>query len=245
MAEPFKNNSREKVPQIREAAAAEYPRPLGYTSSRVTHEVGNLLNNVGLTLLTLRKEKLSPKGEKAVKILEKESCRVRRFIHDLLQPAKKTEMLPSLQSLDSIIREVIFVHETHAGKRGVHLDLEWPSDLPPVYIDAHQIYQVLNNLLKNSLEAMTAPGDIKIRGSRDREFLVIRIEDTGPGMGQAVLHRIFDPFFTTKGKKGTGLGLSIVKTIVEAHRGTVVCHADPGKGTRFTLRLPFSSVVPR
>ena len=210
----------------------------GSTSSKVTHEVGNLLNNVGLTLSTLKKERLSPQGERAVSILEKESKRVKRFIRNLLQLAKAPDLYLARQPVDRIIQEVLFVHEYNAERRGIHLELKWPPDLPPVHIDAHLIYQVLNNLVKNSLEAMTGPGKITIEGSRDPKFLVIKIEDTGPGMGRAVLQRIFDPFFTTKGRKGTGLGLSVVKTVVEAHSGRVECQTDPGKGTRFTLRLP-------
>ena len=57
-------------------------------------------------------------------------------------------------------------------------------------------------------------------------------------MKPEVLEQIFDPFFTTKGKKGTGLGLSIVKTIVEAHRGSIECESALEKGTTFILRLP-------
>ena len=218
--------------------AAKNVAVLGSTSSKVTHEVGNLLNNLGLTLLTLKKERLTPQGKRAVKILEQESKRVKRFIRNLLQLAKNPELYLARQPVDSIIQEVLFVHEFHAERRGIRLELNWPPDLPSVHIDAHLMYQVLNNLIKNSLEAMTGPGKIRIEGSSDTEFLVIKIEDTGPGMGRAVLRRIFDPFFTTKGRKGTGLGLSVVKTVVEAHSGSVECETDPGKGTRFTLRLP-------
>jgi signal transduction histidine kinase len=84
---------------------------------------------------------------------------------------------------------------------------------------------------------MTDPGSISIEVGIEGEHLLIRIEDTGPGMGPDVLEQIFDPFFTTKGGKGTGLGLSIVKTIVEAHRGTIECQSALGKGTTFILRL--------
>ena len=96
----------------------------------------------------------------------------------------------------------------------------------------------MNNLVKNALEAIGGPGKISIEGRIEGESLVVMIEDTGPGIAPEILEEMFDPFFTTKGKKGTGLGLSIVKTIMEAHRGTIECESDVTRGTTFVLRLP-------
>jgi signal transduction histidine kinase len=222
----------------RELAHARNLAVLGSTSSKVTHEVGNLLNNVGLTLSTLKSEALSQKGEKTLEILEQESLRVREFINNFLQFAKKPELRLGKISIDAIIREILFVHQPEAEKRGIHLDFNWPSDVPPINADARLIYQVINNLLKNSLEAMADPGKIRIEGTVEGEQLLITIEDTGPGIGPDILEQVFDPFFTTKGKRGTGLGLAIVRTILEAHRGTIECRSELGKGTSFILRLP-------
>ncbi len=115
---------------------------------------------------------------------------------------------------------------------------EWPSDLPPVHVDRGLMHQVFKNLVKNGLEAMTDSGHISIEGMLDGEYLLVRIQDTGPGIQPDILERIFDPFFTTKGKKGTGLGLSVVRTIVEAHRGSIECQSAPQKGTTFVLCFP-------
>jgi len=238
MTDSLKKFISREVETARELAHARNLAVLGSTSSKVTHEVGNLLNNVGLTLSTLKSEALSPMGEKALGILEKDSLRVREFIHNFLQFAKKPELRLQKVSIDVIIREVLFVHQPAAEERGVHLDFNWPSDVPPINADARLIYQVINNLLKNSLEAMADPGKIRIEGTVEGEQLLITIEDTGPGIGPDILEQVFDPFFTTKGKRGTGLGLSIVRTIVEAHRGTIECRSELKKGTSFILRLP-------
>ncbi len=200
--------------------------------------MGNLLNNLGLTLSILKKDKLSPGGKTALNVLEKDSVRVTKFIQNFLQFAKKPELQLEREALDRIIREVLFVYQPDAEKRGIRLELNWSPDLPPVNVDPHLMYQVLNNLVKNSLEAMTDSGSIDIEGRIEGENLLVRIEDTGPGIEQDTVEQIFDPFFTTKGKKGTGLGLSIVKTIMEAHRGTIECQSKLEKGTTFILRLP-------
>ncbi|MBW1675941.1 MAG: sensor histidine kinase [Deltaproteobacteria bacterium] len=238
MTDSLKKYIQREVETAKELVHAKNLAVLGSTSSKVTHEVGNLLNNAGIVLSTLKGEALSPTGKKSLEILEKESARVREFIHNFLQFAKKPELRLSKTSLHAIIREVLFVHQPDAEKRGIRLDLNWPSDVPPVNVDARLMYQVLNNLVKNSLEAMTDSGKIRIDGKIEGEHLLITMEDTGPGIEPDALERIFDPFFTTKGKKGTGLGLSIAKSIVEAHRGAIECQSQLGKGTAFILRLP-------
>jgi two-component system NtrC family sensor kinase len=238
MTDSLKTYIRREVETARELAHAKNLAVLGTTSSKVTHEVGNLLNNVGLTLAILKGEGLSQKGENALDILEKDSKRVSQFIRDFLQFAKKPDVHLKRVSIDKTIGEVLFVHQTSAKQKGIQLDLNWPSNLPPVNIDTRLMYQALNNLVKNALEAMGGPGKISIEGRIEDESLVMMIEDTGPGVAPEILEEMFDPFFTTKGKKGTGLGLSIVKTIMEAHRGTIECESDVAGGTAFVLRLP-------
>jgi signal transduction histidine kinase len=238
MTDSLKEYVRREVETAKELVHAKNLAVLGATSSKVTHEVGNLLNNVGMVLTSLKRETLSPMGEKSLEILVKESARVREFIHNFLQFAKKPELRLRKTSLEPVIKEVLFVNQPDAERRGIHLDFNWPSDVPPVSVDVRLLYQVINNLLKNSLEAMTDSGTIRIEGKIDGDHVRIAVEDTGPGIESDALERIFDPFFTTKGKKGTGLGLSIVKTILESHRGTIECESALGKGTTFVLRLP-------
>ena len=173
--------------------------------------------------------------------MEKDSKRVRQFIHNFLQFAKKPDLHLERVSMDKTIREVLFVHQASAKQSGIQLDLNWPSNLPPFNIDTRLMYQALNNLVKNALEAVGGPGKISIEGRIEEKSLVVMIGDTGLGVAPEILEQMFDPFFTTKGKKGTGLGLSIVKTIVEAHRGTIECHSELKKGTTFVLHLPLGT----
>ena len=227
-----------EVEQAKELVRHKNLAVLGTTASKVTHEVGNLLNNVGLTLTALKEEGLSESGKRAVGIIENDSERVRGFIHNYLQFAKAPDLNLEKVSLDKIVREVYSIQKPAADKKAIRLDLDWTHGLPPVMTDSRFIYQVFTNLVKNSLEAMEGPGQIRIDGEIDGEYLRIGIKDTGTGIPADVVEGIFDPFFTTKGKKGTGLGLSIVKTIVETHRGTIECRSEMTQGTTFTIRLP-------
>jgi len=73
-----------------------------------------------------------------------------------------------------------------------------------------------------------------------KEFIEIRITDTGSGISKEDLSKIFEPFFSTKGQKGTGLGLAVIWGIIDNHNGSITVDSEPGKGTTFTIRLPLS-----
>jgi signal transduction histidine kinase len=240
MASSLKVFIRQQVETAKELAHARNLATLGMASSKVTHEVGNLLSNIALSLLTLKSESISSKGSKSIEIIERESVRVREFIQNFLQFAKKPQLRLHKASLDSTILELLEVHQPEAETRGIQLHFDWSADLPRVRFDSGKIYQVLNNLIKNSLEVIDGSGSIVIGGRVEEDYLQLSIEDTGPGIEPDVLASVFDPFFTTKGAKGTGLGLAICKTIMEAHRGTIECRSKPGEGTTFLLKFPLS-----
>jgi signal transduction histidine kinase len=240
MTDSLKEHIRREVETAKELVHAKNLAVLGTTSSKVTHEVGNLLNNVGMSLTLLKDEPLSEKGSKAVEVLDKESARVREFIHNFLQFAKMPELRMTKIGLEPIIKEVLAVHEPEAEKRQIRFQLDWPPNLPEINADPRLLYQVMNNLIKNSVEAISDSGIISISGEVREGYLCVAVEDTGSGIDPEALEHIFDPFFTTKGKKGTGLGMSIVKTIIHEHRGTIECRSHTEKGTTVILRFPFS-----
>jgi signal transduction histidine kinase len=104
-----------------------------------------------------------------------------------------------------------------------------------------QINQVFLNLLSNAAQAIEGEGTITIETREEKNNLIVGISDTGSGIPAEILNKIFDPFFTTKDVgKGTGLGLSISYSIIKNHNGNISVESEPGKGTTFTLSLPFS-----
>ncbi|MBU2647153.1 PAS domain S-box protein [bacterium] len=129
---------------------------------------------------------------------------------------------------------------------------EFDPDLPPVTCTETEIGQVILNLLKNAAQAMAGaslkdPQRIILRLSNEGDMARVEIEDTGPGMEEAVKKRIFEPFFTTKPVgEGTGLGLSVSYMIItNNHQGKFEVASEPGKGTRFIIRLPLKRAVTR
>jgi signal transduction histidine kinase len=238
MVDSLKKYIEREVETARELVHARNLATLGATSSKVTHEVGNFLSNVGAALQVLKSESLNLGSKKALEILEKDAGRVRTFIQNFLRFAKKPELHRQRVSIEGTLRELLFMVRDQAESKGVQLNLDWPPGLPDVNVDLNLIHQVLNNLVKNSLEAIADQGRIEITANVAGDYLQMRIADTGPGINPDIIEKIFDPFFTTKGKHGTGLGLSICKTIIEAHRGTLDCQSEPRKGTVFVIQLP-------
>ncbi len=113
------------------------------------------------------------------------------------------------------------------------------GELPRIACAPSQINQVLLNLLTNAAQAIDGFGQIQLKTWADEAAVFVSVQDNGRGMPSEVRARIFDPFFTTKPVgQGTGLGLSISFKIIQDHGGVIRVASEPGRGTRFLLRLP-------
>jgi signal transduction histidine kinase len=106
------------------------------------------------------------------------------------------------------------------------------------------LQQVLVNLVKNAMQAMTTGGILNLQTGETSDSVWISVTDTGGGIPQEQINRIFEPFYTTK-KKGTGLGLMIVQRIVRAHNGRIELESNVGRGTTFRIWLPLHERKPR
>ncbi len=124
-------------------------------------------------------------------------------------------------------------------KRGVTVVREYASDLPVIEAYASELNQVWTNIIDNAIDAMDGEGKLFVRARREDPWLVVEIEDDGPGIPEEIQSQIFDPFFTTKGPgEGTGLGLNISRNlVVQKHGGQISVSSKPGS-TCFSVRLP-------
>ncbi len=141
-------------------------------------------------------------------------------------------------SLRPVIDDVLTANRLPIEENGAVVTVEC-SDGIEVMANLSQLRIVLNNLLLNSLDALTgrpAPA-IRIGVQPGGEKVDLTFYDNGAGISADALPRIFDAFFSTKPAKGTGLGLAVVKRIVELSGGTIAVESEAGKWTKFTLRL--------
>jgi signal transduction histidine kinase len=123
---------------------------------------------------------------------------------------------------------------------GIKVVKQYDHSLPAIPAFAGELNQVWTNLFDNAIAAMGGVGTLTVRTARDREYLLVEVGDTGPGVPEEIRSRIFEPFFTTKPfGEGTGLGLDISwRIVVNKHHGDLRLESTPGD-TRFQVRLPF------
>jgi signal transduction histidine kinase/DNA-binding NarL/FixJ family response regulator len=152
---------------------------------------------------------------------------------------------PARQRKDESIslRDLISNTAVNMDLPGGVLEMEWAEEMPKVHVDARQVEQVFNNLIKNAWEAVSQSVDpkIQVKGRRadDPDFVQVTVKDNGPGIPKEMQEKIWVSFFTTKGSSGgTGLGLSSVMQIVNQHGGSISLESDTGMGALFTVRLP-------
>jgi signal transduction histidine kinase len=120
----------------------------------------------------------------------------------------------------------------------IKIELCKSPELPEVEHDSDQIHQVLLNLLLNAVQAVDGAGTITVEISPREDYASVTVSDTGRGIPPQHLSNIFRPFYTTKGN-GTGLGLSLARRIAEEHQGRIEVTSIVGKGSKFTVLLPF------
>jgi signal transduction histidine kinase len=157
--------------------------------------------------------------------------------------------------LKSLLSQSVTAFSPQAETGGITLTMDTAPQLPAVKASAHQIRQVVDNLLDNALK-YSSPGDVITVSCRPaKESVVVSVTDTGQGIPANDLSRVFDRFYRAdkarsrlEAPSGTGLGLSIVRSVVEAHGGEVSIDSQEGKGTsvRFTLPIhPDAQVADR
>jgi signal transduction histidine kinase len=118
------------------------------------------------------------------------------------------------------------------------------GELPAITCAPSQINQVFLNLFTNAAQATEGQGTLHIKSWATEEAIHIQVTDNGKGIHPENLTRIFDPFFTTKPEgEGTGLGLAITHQIIQQHGGEISVESRVGEGTRFSIKLPFASLI--
>ena len=159
-----------------------------------------------------------------------------------------TKEAPNRTELDinQIIQDVTILLSNELTRNGVSLRTELASDLPRVPGDPVQLQQVLINLIMNAIEAMSSSTkgkrNILIRSAKNRDGVLVQIQDSGPGIEPGLANRIFEPFFTTKAK-GIGMGLSISHSIIESHGGRLgIVPSSAGALFEFTLPIDDAGV---
>jgi len=212
----------------------------------VSHDLLNPLGTIQLVAeLFSRMERIEVnKAQDFVGKIQRSIDEMRGLIGDLLDFAKiqsgTFSVVASRDRLSRVVIPMIDGLRAQAEAKRQTLEVDLPSELPEVAMDARRIGQVISNLVRNAIKFTPREGTIRISARQQEQKIVVSVTDTGPGIPQEHLLRIFDRFWQAPETKelGSGLGLSIAKGIVEAHGGTIWAESQIGKGSSFFFTMP-------
>ncbi len=213
---------------------------IGEMVLQLTHSFKNpVIAIAGLARVLNKKaqseEDIIPKYTDA--ILE-EALKLEKTLKDFVNFVKTT-YLSGKSPLDiNKVVELLYQEKRAKGKlQGVHFHLNLASNLPMILGNEYQLYNCIENLVYNSIEAMPEGGELYLETEAENGFVTLSIRDTGPGISDEVMERLFQPFFTTK-TIGSGLGLYTSKEIIEKMSGNISVSCEREKGCRVTIMLP-------
>ena len=215
---------------------------LGKMVAAVSHEIKNPLGIVRSTaeILGNRISKVAPGNEHLANIIVEETSRLDAIVREFLDFARPPEAKMAPRSLNAVIERVLRFMEPEFKQKSIVVRTEL-GDLPEIFMDSEQIYQVVFNIVFNATQAMPYGGDVMVQTREDQEqaTVVLAVTDSGIGIAPEKIEQIFTPFYTDK-NRGTGLGLTIAKNIVEQHQGVIVVASRPDEGSTFSVTLPIN-----
>ena len=189
-------------------------------------------------------EETARKLEQYLAVAKGEINRLDYIVTQFLHAIRPTPPQLKPASLNEVVDKTLELLRPELDNRGLTVKAKLQSRLPLAPLDMTQMQQVLVNLVKNAMQAMTKGGTLTLQTGEGSDGVWLSVADTGGGIPQEQINRIFEPFFTTK-KKGSGLGLMIVQRIIRAHGGRIELDSDLGRGTTFRIWLPLHERKPR
>jgi len=201
--------------------------PIQLSAERIKHKLGSKLNKDDTEIL-----------DKAVSTIVNQVDAMKTMVNEFSEYARAPKL--NLESTD--INETIIEISHLFENSGIKITTNLLKGLPKIKVDANMMRQVLINLIQNAQDAMvsnTKKPSIKINTNKYKNYLVLSVEDNGPGFSEDILKKAFEPYVTTK-SHGTGLGLAIVKKIIEEHEGIIVVENIKSGGAHINIQLPIA-----
>jgi PAS domain S-box-containing protein len=246
-AEEAARRSREQVELLGRVSL------LGEMTASLSHELNQplaaIVNNATAAMQYLEQGRLNP--EQLQDILTDvvgDSRRAYDIMHNVRSAIKKGAAIRGRINLNDVVKAVAHMVERDAAAQFCKIEMLLSPELPAIEGDPIQIQQVLINLIRNAFDAMcdapTSRRTVEIATNCNGDGTIyLAVRDYGSGMSEATRERLFEQFFTTK-EEGLGMGLAIVRSIIEAHGGSIAAENVDGGGARFYFRLPTTEAMP-
>ncbi len=227
----------------------------------MSHELRTPLNAILGLVEVLQAQSRGPLNEdqlKFLRIIEESGRHLLALINDILDVAKieagKLALQPDSVSIEAVCQASLQFVKQAALKKRVSVSFEMNNPQMTIRADARRLKQILANLLSNAVKFTPEGGQVglEIRGEPEQEVIRFVVWDTGLGIAPEHLPRLFQPFVQidsslSRQHEGTGLGLVLVSRLVELHGGSISVESDgvPGRGSRFTVSLPWQATGDR
>jgi PAS domain S-box-containing protein len=256
-----RKETEERAQQVQaDLALADRLTAIGNMISTLAHDINQPLASIANYAQACARQMqigpgVTPAMLEAAQRITVEALRAGEIIRRLRQFAGRTAGRREKVNINDLIREVRYFVQAEARRVGVSLRKNLAADLPLIEVDAVQIQQVLVNVIRNALEALSEPMAIDAQAPRDTaspervidietsvelQKIIVRVRDTGRAIPPETLAKMFEPHFTTK-RQGLGLGLSISRSLVEAHGGRLIVIPQPTGGLCVQFDLPIQS----
>jgi signal transduction histidine kinase len=222
---------------------------IGLLVGSISHGIKGLLSGLdgGIYLVNTGLEKDRPdRVKKGWEMVQRNVAAIRSMVLDILYYAKDRELVISEVAVEDLVSELRELMERKASDQEIELEMDVRPNAGVLHGDYKAIRATLVNILENSLEACRSDSEkghhrVRLGVWRTDPWMVFEVEDNGIGMDRETREKVFSLFFSSKGIKGTGLGLFISNKIVDRHGGTIEVDSEPGRGTRFLIRLPLEA----
>jgi len=208
---------------------------VGKFASQIAHEIRNPLNSISLNVELLEDEVASnPEARGLIQSVLKELDRLNDIVSEYLQFSRFPKPHLKRGRVEGVVRELA---KSFKAPDRISFRVQLADSTPEVWLDEGLLRQVLDNLVRNAVEAISGNGAVDIETDVVDHYVVIRVKDTGVGISAEAQAQLFEPFFTTKAQ-GTGLGLATSQQIVFEHNGHLLVESQPGQGSVFSVLLP-------
>jgi len=208
---------------------------MGQMAASIAHEVRNPMTSIKGFLQLFKRQYKYQEDRAAMELMIEELARVNDIISNFLSLAHKNKIDICLHSLNDSITNVLPLIMADALKNDIYLETKL-RNLPMVMIDEGEIRQLLLNLARNSIQAMSSGGILMIKTFEDSNGTNLIVQDNGTGIPPEVIDKIGTPFFTTK-SDGSGLGLGVCYSIAESHNARITFDTS-NEGTCFKVTFP-------
>ena len=248
LAESFNHMTSELLEQRDRALQAERVAAWRELARRLAHELKNPLFPLQLTVENLIRARQQSSElfddifHESASTLLAEISNLKTIISRFSDFSRMPQPQLGNVNINEVVHDVVrlFQAQLEAPNRSpIECVLDLGNDPLVVAADRELLHRALSNLVLNAMDAMPHGGALTMRTRREAEHVIIKVADTGPGLTPEECSRLFTPYYTSKAH-GTGLGLAIVQSVVSDHGGRIDVTSAIGRGTTFTIELPFN-----